>query len=530
VEYKVVITTSGIGSRLGDFTAHTNKSLVKLGNTPILSHIIDSYPLETPFVVTLGHCGDFVRQFLELAYPARSFEFVHVAPYEGPGSSLGYSLLQAQHLLQQPFIFHAGDTLVGGGPIPPPECNWIAGYRGNESSQYATFDCLGERVINMNTKGADEFDFIHVGLIGINSYQLFWSSLGSAYEASPNDSTLNDVSALTAMIKNGHEVEFREFPTWHDVGSIEGLNAARDSFSMGFETLDKSDEAIFRIEDKVFKFFADSRICLERVARAHLLAPHVPQIVANRENWFVYPFVRGRVTSQSINPKTFGRLLDWADSAFWSRIPSDAETTDFAATCDDFYFGKTRSRLSLFVERSGVADREGSINGEVVPSVQQLLDTLQRGEVLQGRQGIIHGDFILDNIVMTDESFIGLDWRQGFGPSLTIGDIYYDLAKLNHSLTMNHDILNRGLFELDDDSDGVHVDILRSSALLDCEAILEDFGATRGFDYWQIRLLSSIVWLNMAPLHGHHLGVFLFYFGKYRLWKTMQERLAPGGV
>ena len=41
VEYKVLITTSGIGSRLGKLTDFTNKSLVRIGDKPAISHIIE---------------------------------------------------------------------------------------------------------------------------------------------------------------------------------------------------------------------------------------------------------------------------------------------------------------------------------------------------------------------------------------------------------------------------------------------------------------------------------------------------------
>jgi NDP-sugar pyrophosphorylase family protein len=102
--YKVLITTSGIGSRLGEITDFTNKSLVVVGDKPAISYIIEKYPSTVPIVITLGHFGDHVRQFLNLAYPDRIFEFVEVKPYRGPGSSLAYSILQARHLLQQPLM------------------------------------------------------------------------------------------------------------------------------------------------------------------------------------------------------------------------------------------------------------------------------------------------------------------------------------------------------------------------------------------------------------------------------------------
>ena len=65
---KVLITTSGLGSRLGDITKYTNKALVKIGDKAAISHIIDMYD-DASFVITLGHFGSQVRQFLELTYP-----------------------------------------------------------------------------------------------------------------------------------------------------------------------------------------------------------------------------------------------------------------------------------------------------------------------------------------------------------------------------------------------------------------------------------------------------------------------------
>ena len=87
-EYKVVITTSGIGSRLGDLTTYTNKCLVRVGNKPAISYIIESYPSDTEFIITLGHYGSHVQQFLELTYPDYNFSFVEVDKFQGKGSSL----------------------------------------------------------------------------------------------------------------------------------------------------------------------------------------------------------------------------------------------------------------------------------------------------------------------------------------------------------------------------------------------------------------------------------------------------------
>ena len=50
---KVLITTSGKGTRLGEITSHTNKSLVPVGDKYAICHIIDNYPNNTDFIVKI---------------------------------------------------------------------------------------------------------------------------------------------------------------------------------------------------------------------------------------------------------------------------------------------------------------------------------------------------------------------------------------------------------------------------------------------------------------------------------------------
>ena len=143
-KFTVLITTSGVGSRLGNLTKYTNKSLIVVGSKPVIAQIIDKYPPDTNFVITLGYYGNHVREFLTLCYPEISFRFIEVNPFDGPRSSLGYSILCARDYLQEPFIFHASDTLILNSEIPQADTNWVAGFKGIDATNYASFDTQGE--------------------------------------------------------------------------------------------------------------------------------------------------------------------------------------------------------------------------------------------------------------------------------------------------------------------------------------------------------------------------------------------------
>ena len=229
MEYKVLITTSGTGSRLGELTKNTNKALVPLNGKATISYIIEAYPVETPFVITIGYFGDQVRDFLLQTYPDRTFEFVTVDVYQGDGSSLGYSMLKARDVLQCPFIFHCNDTIVSGEIIPPTQ-NWIGVIAGEDATQYSTWKITEDGQPVFQNKGAITFDYIHIGLIGIQEYARYFETLERLYHANPNDQSLNDCKVLMDMIVAGSKFKFHTFDAWYDTGNIPALEHAKLHF------------------------------------------------------------------------------------------------------------------------------------------------------------------------------------------------------------------------------------------------------------------------------------------------------------
>src|SRR4051812_26613251 len=106
----VCILTSGTGSRMGPYAGVINKALLPVAGKALISHLIDRFPAGSEFVISLGHQGAQVRDYLELAHPDVHFDFVAVDRIEGPGTGPGYSLRACRPLLGRPFYFLACDT------------------------------------------------------------------------------------------------------------------------------------------------------------------------------------------------------------------------------------------------------------------------------------------------------------------------------------------------------------------------------------------------------------------------------------
>jgi len=220
--FKVLLTTSGTGSRLGELTKTTNKALVPINGKPAITYIIDRYAAEVEFVVTLGYLGEQVREALTRLYPQRAFHFVQVDLFQGPGSSLGYSMLAAESMLQEPFVFHCCDTIVLDD-VPAPDGNWIGGFELEDASQYRTLKVVGDEVVGLNDKGEPGFNSIHVGLVGFQDYASFWKHLHSIYEGDPLDQTLNDTFVINGMLQDKVHFKFLPLKTWYDTGNPSAL-------------------------------------------------------------------------------------------------------------------------------------------------------------------------------------------------------------------------------------------------------------------------------------------------------------------
>lgn len=520
MNYKVLITTSGLGSRLGDLTKYTNKALVGIGAKPVIAYIIDTYPEDVPFVVTLGYFGEHIRDFLTLTYPNRTFEFIQVDPYMGPGSSLGYSMLQAKQALQCPFIFHAADTIVTEAP-PAPLNNWIGGYRGQDAAQYSSWTIVGDQYI-LNDKGALDFDLVHIGLVGIHDYADFWQQLEELYLRDPQDTSLNDCRALGAMLNTGSKFQFHTVSHWYDAGNTKALEDARHTLGGSFKNLYKADEAVYLLHGKVVKFFSDAKVAQDRVKRQTLLGQLVPKSLGHQGNFYLYEYTEGELFARVATPTDFTQFLAWAAAHLW--IKKDViDRQSFSDTCYDFYYHKTKKRVAQFLQANHLVDESHAINGEQVPSVEQMLELINFQELSMDEPYQFHGDFILDNIIKTKNGYCLIDWRQHFGGMLEAGDRYYDLAKLNHNLTVNHDIVHQGLFSVTTENGVTRVDIHRSENLVQCQRVLHEFIQAQHLNLKKVELLTGIIWLNMSPLHEHPFSQFLYYFGKLNLWRAIKK-------
>lgn len=519
-KYKVLIPTAGIGSRLNKLTKYLNKSLVSIQNKPALSRIIDMFPQNTEFVIALGYKGELVKQFIELAYPDRKFFFGYVDVYEGEGSGLGRSILACEKYLQQPFVFCSCDTIVKE-EIPFPDRN-IAGYAYRQNKrEYRTLKIQNDKVTKINEKGiAEDESNPYIGLACINDWETFWQEMHNGKEDAVK---LGETYALLKFVQKDN-LFAKEF-TWFDTGNIEELKNTNEYFKEkdAPNILPKPDEAIWFIDNKVIKYSDNKSFIKDRVERIKYLKGFVPGVINSTENMYSYKKAEGMVLSKINDIKIFDKLLSFSQKFWQERELKKDEKIKFFEICRKFYYTKTTERIELYYKNFGLNDSEYTINGKKYPKLAEILKKVNWDDIYNGLAGRFHGDFHFENILYNEKSdkFIFLDWRQNFGGIYEYGDIYYDLAKLNHGLIVCHELIAQDKYNIKINGNKVEYHLERKSILEECEKYYYEWLKKNGYDVKKVKILTALIYLNIAALHHYPYCHLLYFLGETLLYENI---------
>lgn len=518
---KVLITTSGLGNRLGNVTKYTNKSLVRIGKIAAISHIINLYPKDTEFVITTGYYSSHVKQYLKLAHVDTNIKFVEVDKFEGIGSSLLYSMTNAKKYLQSEFIFHACDSILKY-PIELSDNNVCVSSKRNDCSQYRTLIVSDDKVLNIEEKGSLNCDDIHIGLIKIKDYEKFWESAESLLSDFPLDTSLSDCHVINKLIESGIVFKNKKVNDWFDIGNSNSLNEAKKYFEKdtNFKILDKEEENIFLFPDFVIKFFYNSDIVKNRVDRIKYLKNYGPELLNSTENFYKYKFIDGELASHSVDSNLFYDCLLDLQSNFWTEI---VKNQSFYDKTKKFYFDKTKERVYSFFKQRNNFYNELIINGLQINRFDELIRRIPEKLICTDKKYYFHGDFIMDNLIIKNNKFKFLDWRQDFCGELDGGDIYYDLAKINHSLHFDHDLITNNNFSVNENGNKIEIELMCKFSSFDKREKYLKFLKEHNYDQIKINILTSLIWLNMSPLHIYPLNKFLYFLGIYTLQKNINE-------
>ena len=193
----------------------------------------------------------------------------------------------------------------------------------------------------------------------------------------------------------------------------------------------------------------------------------------------------------------------------------------FITKCRDFYEHKTIDRINLYYDKFYNKDVDEIVNDNKLPPLLGVLDKLDWDWISEGWPTVFHGDLHFENILINKTNdglpFSLLDWRQNFGGS-DVGDVYYDLAKMYGGILMSYKLMKKEEnFSCFVDQNIVNYDHKSESILNEFKPIYEKWIHDNNYDLDKVKLITSIIFLNMAPLHETEFGNLLFFKSKEML-------------
>ena len=507
------ILAAGVGSRLENLSHHINKGLLPLDNKAVITHMIDKTPKEYDIIIALGYKGSMVREYCEAAHPNINFTFVEVDKYEGEGTGPAYSINQCKKYLQRPFIWVTADTIISD-ELPNIDSNWLGVYPTDIPELYATVDVSDDKAISFKNKDKKGYKNAFIGLAGVLDYETFWNEL---------DVDCGEIVSAYYNLNKYSNMKTKVFD-WYDVGTVDNYIKAKKLFknSKVYSIPKTNGEFLYKVNDRFIKLSSDENFIEQRIKRADNLGKLTPTLNYKGKNLYSYDWVEGEVFYDYNDIKTWKRFLDFANKNLWKEVSVDF---DFKAVCKKFYHDKTMNRVKLFLEsRDDVFKGKHIVNGIPTDGIFDLLEIFHWDKVFNGiPTNSFHGDFHFDHIVYGVENFYLLDWRQNFGGG-DVGDVYYDLAKMYGGILMSYKLMkNEKNFSCFVDENVVNYDHKSEPILDEFEPIYERWIKHNNYDLNKVKLITSIIFLNMAPLHEKQFGNLLFFKSKEMLHKLYDK-------
>ena len=504
----VCILTAGVGKRLGVYSRIINKSLLPIQKKAVISYIIENFPKNTDFIIAVGHLKNQVIDYLKLFHPDRNFKFVKVKDYQSDKSGPGLSLLKCRKYLNKPFYFVSCDTLFNKKLVKAEDKNWMGiNYLTiSNNRDYCNLMIKNGFVKKIHDKIQSSKDFKQfIGLSFIYDYKLFWEGI----KKSKKIENEYQVSSGFQNILKYNQIKAKKF-NWEDVGTLKNYK----SLITKYEKYDfsKENEFIYINNSKVIKFFNDKNkknILVER----SLVNNFFPKINKKIGNFFTYDYIMGKTFYNVKDPTKFIKLLNILEKRFWKK-PN--KKINLKVNCKEFYYTKTKSRIVQFFKKYPYYENQMKlVNNFKLPTIKYLLSKINWSELYDSINVRFHGDLQFDNIITYKEKFYLIDWRTDFGGRRNYGDLYYDLAKIYGGILINYNLIKKNKFTYIEKKYKCDFKVYTMKKIMQKHLItFKKYLKKNNLDFKKIKILTGLIYLNMAPLHKPNFDKILFNLGK----------------
>jgi hypothetical protein len=502
-------------------------ALIPLRGKPLYLSILEKYsqlPGTTQTIFAASEGKELLQASLTLS-GIKNAELIQIPSLPDLGAAILHTLEQVNLAACDNLFINFGDTLVDASIECDADTIFYDDLR--ESFRWTSFEEKAAKITKITDKGiVDDSTQRHVfcGVFLIKKPQEFLACLS---QVRTSDKIGRFYAALQLYL-DGRPYRLQKVDEWHDFGHVDNYyHERKKSLNKRFFnqlSVDANRPIIIKKSEQVEKFAGEIQWYLDLPPA---LKPYIPQVfdyaLAGRDSYvqmefYGYPTVGELLLSGGHSLGIWNHVFDaifrvMRDMQAHRHFP---EASYIASAVKDMYVNKTSDRLDRLRQHPVLGkffSRDIIVNKRHYPCLNEILDDLrsnwQRLIPSARYLSIIHGDFCASNILFDPRSRIIklIDARGKFGDSAMYGDYRYDLAKLSHSFNGCYEmIVNDSFFAVCEDNAISYT--INSSAYQN--SVADMFNHRMSSEYSQdreaVRLVESILFLSMLPLHSDYLN------------------------
>lgn len=237
-EHPVIIMAGGLGTRLKDLTKEVPKPMLKVGQDPILYHIINNFKQYgyNNILITVNYKAKIIENYFQDGY-AYGVKITYLREKKRLGTAGGIKL--AEDYLDKPFFVTNGDIFTNLNVDNMMKYHLenkfdltLAVRKYSYKIPYGVIETNGNRVKNINEKPETKY-LINGGIYCLNP---------DAIRLIPNGTYYEITDLINSCIRKGLKVGYYEIEEyWMDIGKLEDYYEVNDYVEEIASTISEGD-------------------------------------------------------------------------------------------------------------------------------------------------------------------------------------------------------------------------------------------------------------------------------------------------
>jgi hypothetical protein len=493
--------------------------LVPIAGKVVAERIIDQYPPDTEFFIAIHDRSDLVDEHFAF-FPNSKVHLVDVGKTISIADTIERVFAAHPELLEGPFVLNFADTIVEDMPADLVGHDFMLVAKTIESERWTLVRERDGRIVEL----ADKKFLIDtsawwtlLGVWGFRDAGRFIEVLRSRKPAENRDAFYEAVTEyFNGLSKPAGFVERSEFI---DCGHADNYYSARRrlinarffnelKFNEQSGTIRKTSQNREKLVDEIrwLQSIPKELRCYTPAIFDYSKDPLDPFL---EMEFYSYPSLDEAYVSARFDFDSWVKLFDRIFSVIESASKYSVSQGDLDQDLREMYIDKTLARLGAYPDDQ--FDGPVKVEGREIGGLDSVRTNLEAaldgaGALVSPSFQVIHGDLCLGNILYdAKHGLIKLiDARGRFGRFDIYGDVHYDLAKLSHSILGMYDFIMSGRFRVEEGEFGYRLEFKSSSYHAVVGEIFANLLIQRGYDVRRVRLIESLLFLSMVPLHRDH--------------------------